>query len=300
MSMTLTQLLAQYRADHETGIAESTMACWYLPAVSCLRRHIGREPTIADLNQATINGWLDRLREDAKPQATIKTRRAAIMTLWRFAVEEDLAQPPKKVRKVKLLPRNPVAWSPAEVAQLIETARTHEGAHKKMRFSGVPTGVYFAALICVAWDTALRLGDLMRLRPCDVQRCDDGSGRLLITQHKTGYIVQCRISAESMQLLDECIGYNPDRALIWPTKGTRRRGIYQRIKKFVELAGITQGTLRFVRRGAATAAEAVPGAGTVLLGHRSRQTTVQSYLDQTKITASAIVLPSVVRPRTTG
>ncbi len=55
--------------------------------------------------------------------------------------------------------------------------------------------------------------------------------------------------------------------------------------------------MRFVRRGAVTEAENIsPGLGTVLAGHRSRQVTVQNYIDQLKIRTQAIMLPTVVGP----
>lgn len=74
--------------------------------------------------------------------------------------------------------------------------------------------------------------------------------------------------------------------------------LYRFVRRIVAESGVPKGTMRFVRRGAVTEAENIsPGLGTALAGHRSRQVTIQNYIDQTKSRTSEIVLPSVVRPQ---
>ncbi len=62
MSKTLAELFDDYRNDHEYGISDGTMACWYRPAISGYRKFLGQEATIDDLNQVTFNRWFDSMR----------------------------------------------------------------------------------------------------------------------------------------------------------------------------------------------------------------------------------------------
>jgi integrase len=306
MSMTLLQLLDAHRNDHETGISDNTLACWYRPAISLYRTFLGHEPTLDDLNQTSFNRWIDSMREAERPMATIKSRRNAILTLWRYATEEDMVPAPRKVRKIKLTAKNPVAWSPEEVSQLINTALHGKYSHRLIFETQIPRGIYFGSMIATAWDTALRLGDLLRIKPSDIQRLENGEGRLLWIQHKTGHAIRCRISPETMELIDQCIAHEPERERVWPLWGSQRKGtwadkLYRFVRRLVKEAGISTGTMRYVRRGAVTEAENIsPGLGTALAGNRSRSVTVANYIDQTKLRTSDIVLPSVVRPRANG
>ena len=296
--MDIWKLFDRFCCEHETGISQSNKDCWYKPAISGFEKYLGRIATINDLTDQTLTAWVDAMKISLAA-ATVKSRRNAILSLWRFAYANDFVlNPPKKVRKVKVPKKNPQALTPEQTRQLIDYALNRSRSKSFIPESSIPNGLYFASLFASAWDTALRFGDLLELTTADIHRLNEGGGILVKTQRKTGDIVRCRVSTATLRLIDESLAAQP-RACIWPLWGTaldqswRHRNLFKRIKTIFSGAGIP-GRFHCIRRGAVTEAENIsPGLGTVIAGHRSRDVTVRHYIDQTLIRNDGIKLPTV-------
>lgn len=128
-----------------------------------------------------------------------------------------------------------------------------------------------------AWDTGLRLGDLLSLERDWIVR-DNGQGLLRIVQSKTQREHLCRISRSTMEVIDRVLAVKASR-LIWPMDFHRRKFFseFQRILKVAEMTG----SFRYLRRSAVTHAESLErGLGQRLAGHSDPRTTKQSYIDE--------------------
>ena len=103
-------------------------------------------------------------------------------------------------------------------------------------------------------------------------------------QHKTNVPVAVQLRPETLQAIAAHVGDRQPSDLVWPLWG-RREALYRAFRRLVASSGIRPGTFRWLRRTAATQVEiAEPGRATELLGHASRSTTEQWYLDRSQLT----------------
>ncbi len=100
-----------------------------------------------------------------------------------------------------------------------------------------------------------------------------------------------------MELVDRCLASgDTSRELIWHC--TCKRYFTRCCQIIFSDAGLEGKKFKQIRAGAASAAELLRyGAGTELLGHRNRQTTIQSYIDPRIVRKESIILPSVLPTR---
>jgi integrase len=270
--MTLQDLLARYLREHPYGVSQghADMLRW---SIAAWERFAGRSLTAADLNAQTLNPYLDWMRTHRRPD-TIRSRRGNLLTLWRFAFEAGIVdEGPRQVRKLRRVQRTPEAWSVAEVSALIRVADGLPGAfwHSRIRCAA-----WWGSLIRSAYDTGLRLGDLLAIGRCDVHPV------MQILQHKTGRAVVVQLRPSTIALIDQTLA-DQARDLVWPL-WCRRQTFYEHFRHLVNLAGIRRGTFKWLRRSAATQLERVdPGRGTQLLGHSSRATTETWYIDRAQL-----------------
>lgn len=281
--MLLREFVDTYRTNHEFGISDATVDCWLKPAVSDLSKFLGREFTLADFSRETINKWIEAKQKAGSPPSTVKTRRNAALALWRCAYDlEMVGEGPDRIRKVKLGPMAVEAWNKPELKQLVDWINTGM-KDRKLPMVKLHKRIYFLSLVMAAYDSGLRLGDLLSLEFEWISRGAQGEGVITICQHKTQRLVSCRFSAATMLLIDELMAENPDRRLIWPL-WCRRDGFYRAFKKIVRDAAIRNGTFRWLRRSSTTHVEIErPGQGSHHAGHADARTTSRHYLDFSQI-----------------
>lgn len=266
-------VLSQYVSTHPYGISDGS-ADQLRYSLSSLQDHCGIISTgIFDTDM--LNGWIDSMRETHKPD-TIRTQRGNILTLWRFAFREGIvSEQPLKIRRLRPIRRSVEAWTIAEVQQLIAAAKRLRGHFRAVTWRRAP---WTASLVMAGYDSGLRLGDLLRVSASQLS-----NESLRITQHKTGRIVYVRFRPETYAEILIAMSDHPDSKLLWPLWG-RREALCRHIVKLVSAAGIRPGTFRWLRRTAATQVERMePGRATELLGHASRSTTEQWYIDRSQL-----------------
>jgi hypothetical protein len=269
----LSDLLTQYLVQHEYGVSaghahqlRTSLAAWQAFAAHQL--------TVEDLADEPLNAYLDWMRAHRAPD-TVRTRRGNLLILWHWAYQEghtDIA--PRRIRRLRPIPRQPTAWTVQEVRALISTAEGLTGYfHGTVR----RRSSWWSSLIRAGYDTGLRLGDLLALRTVKV-------GPLIsLTQHKTGRPINLQLRPATLAAIDQTLADEP-RDLVWPLWGTEET-FYGHVRALVRLAGIRPGTFRWLRRSAATQLERIePGRGTELLGHASRATTETWYIDRSQLT----------------
>ena len=267
--MNLTDVLAQYIATHEYGVSAGHAECMHYSLV-VWQKWAGRPLTVADLNDETLNGFLDWYRANRKPD-TVRTRRGNLLILWHWAFHEGLTDvAPRRVRRLRPIQRMPTAWTIAEIRTLIATAEALPGFLFR---TARRRAAWWSSLIRTGYDTGLRLADLISLPATAVQ------GQMMVVQHKTGRYVAVSVRPATLAAIDQTLADEP-REMIW-TLWCGRQTFYERFKEIVADAGIRPGTFRWLRRTAATQVEIVaPGRATELLGHASRSTTEAWYIDR--------------------
>jgi integrase len=286
--MFLRDLLATYVANHEFGLKESSVG-FLKAAIGSYERFIKRRSTVADFQVLQINQFLDWLRLNRKPD-TFRTTRGGLLTLWKFAIEESLTSiQPAGLRKVRIKRRSPVAWTPEELTKLIQSL--HESAEwsRSRMPCGVPTGIWWEAIIRTAYDTGMRLGDLLCASPKQIN-VNGESAVIRYIANKTGDEFFRSMRPRTWYAVQQAIMTNRNAPnLIWPLWGARDN-FYVVFNRIVARAEIRKGTFRWIRRTAVTWADIVnPGLGQQVAGHKSERVTSDSYRDVTQI---GLALPS--------
>jgi integrase len=151
MAMLLRDLLREYSRKRTEMEEKSVRLLDY--SLNNFRAFLGREAEITDLSEEKI---LDHLRWNAakRAAATANHHRGNLMTLWGFAKEMRLTEPPPKIGKKKEPHRDPVAWTLDEVTTLYEATSLLEGFYPGCP---IPISLCWKIAIAICWDTAVRL-----------------------------------------------------------------------------------------------------------------------------------------------
>lgn len=263
----LRDLLAAYTLSHD--LAPTSRQQLRL-TIDRYERWLGRAGTVLDLEDDSCNRWLQSMQDSGLSRTTVRGQRANLLTLWRWACEEcghDVW--PRRVRKIRAPVPIPEAWSECQMRSLLTEAAKQHGRFKRSR---VRRADYWRALILVAWDSALRLGDLLRLRFDQVG--DDGC--VVLQQSKTGWPIVCRLRPETVAAVQ--VIRLPPRDRVFGD-GLSRGHLFREFRLIVKAAGLVGGTKR-IRRGAATAVERLmPGSAQRQLGHRTPGLAARHYID---------------------
>ena len=270
--MLLATLVDHYIRHHPYGVSGGHSRQLRM-SVQAWEAFAGRSLELADLQADSLNTYLDWLRANRRPD-TVRTRRGNLLILWHHAFDAELTDvAPRRLRKLRPIARMPSAWTLEEVRTLIDEAHRLPGTFWRTKIRRAP---WWESLLRAAYDTGLRLGDLLRLSARDV------GASMMIEQHKTGRPVHVSIRPATMALIDQSLADEP-RDVIWPLWGGEET-FYLHFRRLVAASAIRPGTFRWLRRSAATQLEREqPGRGTELLGHASRRTTEAWYLDRSQL-----------------
>lgn len=286
--MNLVEFANYYFDNHQYGIKVNSQRCYYLPAAKQFTEATKCED-VSQINKSIANQFVDWLKSRPITTTTQHTRRRAFVTLWKAAYDAGLCPIYEPCRRIKLIRKSPRAWSIDDVRKLVAVTRTDrtEWAWR------VTAGDYWASLFAAAWDTGLRLGDLLSIERAWIQiDSATGAGLLVMVASKTSKEHLCTLNPCTMQIIQATFEQQPKRRLIWPLRADRRE-FYRDTQKRFAAAGL-QGTFRFLRRSAVTWAESQsPGLGTKLAGHRDSRTTRESYLDPLLMPATRVTLPPI-------
>lgn len=274
------------RVDGSDGYRYSFRWC-----INAFEKSLGHSPAYIDeVTVAAIN----KLVAESKGRLsshTIRSRRNILFRLAKKASRDESLEvrPPKPVRddldQVKRRMVLPQAWTPAQVAHLVQTVRVRKGVYRlgRHQIDGVtgPEGTpwvtaaaYWESYLLTAWDTGLRTVDLVSLRRIDI----GASGRIALVQHKTRKPIYCSVRPETLEAIDRSFELSPDRELIWPIWNTRRPWNRMRMR-ILQRAGL-HGRMSMMRHSSGTACEVnVPGSGPQFLGN-TPAVFYQSYFDR--------------------
>lgn len=288
--MTTTTTLRDYVNQYATtrSLAPAT-AQQYEIAVARFEEFAGDGIRLEQLDEMQLSAWLQAYAENAKP-ATVRSKRNAILALWRAAADDFLCEPPRRrVRMARVPWKPPVCWSLEEVRQLIRTASTMPRWHR----CGLRRREWWPLAIRLAWDTGLRWGDLVRLRFDDIH-----DGVVVVTQRKTRLPQVSRLQPSTVQAVEASRESCPrDAVVAWTAS---HETFNKQVRLLVSKAGVRPGTWKWLRRGGATDVEIQEpgrGASSRHLGHRPGSNIApMHYLDPTLLSK---VVP-ITTPRDLG
>lgn len=235
-----------------------------------LERWAGRRIYIDDLSCDLLNRWLVHLQGRGLSPYSVRTYRGNILALWNSAYLDRLNdEPPLRLRRIKKRARLVEAYTLEEIGKLLTATVRLRGTDR----NGNRRSAFWRKLLLTAYSTGLRRGDLLVIFESAI--APDGTYRTI--QRKTGKPITVRISTEAMKIKLHC----PNGLFLpWPNRLDALAWAFRRLRK---MAGVTRGSLKWVRRSAGSHAERErPGDGPRLLGH-SPDVFWASYGDRTII-----------------
>ena len=248
---------------------------------------------LEQLDETSVSSWLRDYAQTAAP-ATVRSKRATILALWRAAADDQLCDPPtRRVRALRRSAPRPVveAWLYEEVEALLLAAQGLKRRHR----CGLPRSIWWDLAIRVAWDSGLRWGDLVALQVAQIR--PDGTATVI--QHKTGRTVGIRLSESTLAALRASLEACP-RTLVLPWPASQESFIRQS-RLLVKKAGIRAGTWKWLRRSSGSYCERdEPGTGASHLGHAPGSRIFADHYAAPAIVARATRLPQELPANAAG
>jgi integrase len=266
---TLAEFVEDY--DLERGLTKDA-ARQYRYAAKSISDWAGKPFAVQQLEPDAFNRWLRDLQEGSLAPDTVANRRRHLLALWRAAAERHLCEePPRRLRPVKIPYKPPRAWTVDEIRRLLEVTNKL----RRTRQGKIPRNVWWTLAVRIAWESGMRLTDILRLKAEDIQ----ADGLVVFGQSKTARPTIFRLTPITMEMLAESLKTHPRKlACPWPsTKESFRR----QFTLIVGKAGIRKGSWKWIRRSSATDVEkSCPGAGASHLGHAHGSTiAAKHYID---------------------
>lgn len=227
----------------------------YVQAARTFSRWLCRPAMLADFTDDLVNDFLRSLARVHAP-SYVRSRRTYLLAIWRFAAEDDLVPPPRRIRRVGVPQRFPIAWERSEVERLLFASKLLIGSYPKLRCG---RAAWWSLAIRVAWDSGLR-----RCDQTAVERQAVRDGWLFAVQRKTEKAIPPRpLAPSTLAELDVALPANRRLLCPWPYSEDHFCGEF---RKIVEYSGLV-GTWHKLRRSSGTAVEAEhPGFGAAHLG----------------------------------
>jgi len=228
---------------------------------------------LLELDERSLSMFLAHYAASGVAPNTVRSKRVQLLSLWRAASDEGFCDlPTRRVRPAKVPWRAPIAWTHAEVCQLLSIT----DALPRLHSCGLRRSEWFALAIRIGWDIGLRWADQMyRLRVDMI----GANGVVAFGQHKTGRVVIGRLGEATMEALRSSLAYMP-RELATPWDCSHETFTAQ-MRLLVLKSGIRKGTWKWLRRSGATDVELQQaGAATRHLGHAPGSTiAARHYID---------------------
>jgi integrase len=186
--------------------------------------------------------------------------RRELLTLWRYAYETDLTEtPPLRVMAIKATPRPPTAWSMDTLRKLLDAAEK-DVRPISCRLPNVRRCDILPAWISLAYDSGIRLGDILALRKDALV-----NGCVALTAQKTGKLTVRKLSDYATRKAMELADKSTDHTVFqWALPRKRAIKVWRSFLKENNVSG----SPRWLRRSGATYVEKEqPGQASKFLGH---------------------------------
>jgi integrase len=270
--MLLEELLNLYVSKRLRAASPNTLRL-YRHSIGSLAKSIGREPTLDDLNDETIERHMWRIVQNGGSVASANKDRGQLIAIWRFASEKRMIDRWPDVRAMPEPERVPMGWMPDEIHRLFEAIGRQQG-----KFAGVPCSLWWSSLIRVLLDTGERIGAIRNLTKDALQ-----DRWLMVPAHLRKGRKRERLyplTPETIADLRALIAANKADKRLFPWERTESY-LYNLYKKLLEAADLpTDRRSKFhrIRRTVASAVAREGGDASAALDHSSPRTT-KKYLD---------------------
>lgn len=219
---------------------------------------------VEDITAEMVDDYLTRALSNRAPQ-TVANHRRILTTLLtearRLGVNTCILQ---KFRRVKVPRPLPVAWSLAEIRQLVEEARKTPG-----QFHDLKKSLFLEAWFLTAYATGIRAGDLVAIRWDQIR-----GQRIYLRQSKTS---SPHVAVFTDEALSACRAL-PRRERVFGDFAALNT-IQQWVAACVKQAGLT-GSTKWLRRSCATYAKVKGMSPKSKLGHLTDGLAERHYVDQ--------------------
>jgi len=263
-------------------IRPSTKA-FYRVKIKLFSAWLGREATLEDLNDRTINKFLAH-RVETAARDTVRGERSTLVALWQFAYDDRrLETPPGRVRPLKRIPKIVDGWSESQLATLLATIEQKPGL---FRYAAVRRSAYWRAVVLTLYDTGLRLGDLLNLTLDQVTKT-----RFVVVQSKTRKPVDIPLSQNALEAIRAIRSHTRPKPF---GDVVKRRTFFQEFAAICKAAGLVGRTKKLrITSGSMVEAD-YPGEGHLHLGNGKQ--VFDTYYHWREVTKRPTRLP----PRLSG
>lgn len=243
-----------------------------------IARFGGHRPVSSLSEDALMTFAAERLRSGVS-FATVNKDLRQLKALWRLAKRLKVCRNEPTVEFLPQPRKMPVAWSPADVARLLDACLKQKGWIGPLKARD-----FWHALVLVLYDTGVRKGAVLNLPLASL----DLVNRWLIVPAELQKTHRDQILSFSQETAEALVKIAmPARQFLFPWPydrfpGTKWVAFNRRLRKIVHQAGLDcdHGHCQRLRRTRASLGEREsPGSATQDLGHSSRSVTVNHYLD---------------------
>lgn len=229
--MTLTEFAKQY-VESNVKLSDSGAEQIFVN-VRTFERHckrtLGFIPEIDQIKKEQITGMMKAVISSGCSPRTANNKRSTVLTLLRDAAEQKLCPVPGKVKRAEEPKRAPRAWSPSQMADILQGA---DG----IRWPGEWTADDTRALCLVIYDTSHRIGALLQ---ADRDQLDT-SGRLQLYAEQTKQQADTvhTLHPDTVAALAKCPKGRSKKLFPWPLQ---QRQIYPYLRRLLESVGLPAG-----------------------------------------------------------
>ena len=191
----------RYIREHDL---EPSTAQQYHCTVSNLDKWFGRPVDIeTHLTTDLVNDYLHAMKEAGRSSYTRKSRRNNIVVLWR-AIQADPRIPFNEdysyIQRVSTHELDIDCFMPDDIEALLRHCGTLTGT---IPTTSIPRTLYWRSFVLANWDSALRLGDLLRFTADTVQQIASQDGYLLALQNKNKRYVDCFFAPQTVEAMQD-------------------------------------------------------------------------------------------------
>jgi integrase len=282
LSRPLTDVLEQYLTSSIQIRSEKT-AEHYRRSVKIFSRYLGHEPTLSDLDDDLMCGFIKWTMAAGLTEMTANHRVKQIRALWNWCAKRRLVEQFPTFRNVAEPELTVTAWTAEELEKLFAACTRQTGYIGPIR-----ADLWWSSFHNVLFDTGERTSTVLSLRWkwCNAERHTLAipakarkGGRLAMTYP---------LSTKTVELLEKI--RLPERDLVFEYHWRSWRSVFIRYRKLVADAGLPyvrgKSGPQKMRVTVLSMIEVKGGNATKFARHSSRQVTEESYLDQTMMADS--------------
>lgn len=245
----------------------------YHTTINNLERFLGREPRLSDLDDLTINRYLDWFRQLPRSPYSVNKERSNVLAVWRFACRKGFLSIWPDIEADPQPERIPLAWTANEICALFTSLEKLEG-----KICGIPSRHWWKALLWICWDTGERISAARSIEWENVD-LDGGWVHIPAERRKGGRRDRLyKLAPDTLQLLRLIHVTEKGPVFPWPYSPNYLWNLYEKILERAGLPTDRKSKFHRIRKSVASHCEAAGQNATEILGHSSRSVT-RAYLD---------------------